>query len=333
MKGHWLSQTRKLNRHYQSGEIVDKSGKSKLSPEEGCIYKVVKNDTKYYPAPSYCVLKDGKMLQEISYDRNYSASGVEGIEISEEQVLEYVPYIPKDSDDYYVKPIIDKKPVIWKAEKAFDVIEGDAKEKIVSFLAGEDLSSKNANLIKLTYGGYVIKKKGINYITGDEFFKVCEKLAEKLGGADIDGEAFYTGYDTVGYGGSWYGKLSWGKKDGQGFHVMEDFTGNIGFFSHDTDKHVFKYPAMTIQPQYLDNEYWNGEQKISEIVSSSITPYIVYDSGAPVGMHGSSIKPLPAYIHKHNFSVSDLYDFKFNARFSPFQILKKVEVITCPITG
>lgn len=321
MRGHWLSQTRKLNRHYQSGG----TGETTWNPLAGCLYKMTKGGVTYYPAPSYCVLHNGRMLQEIFYNRQYSASAISGVEISEEQVLEYVPYFPKSSDSYYIGTNLD--PVTWKAYDALDVIENDSQEVIVSYSAGEDLSSKNANLIKLTYAGYVLKKSGVSRFTSAEWLAVCQMLEQLHGNAKIDGRGFFTGYPAPGfYPQSMEGDFSWDTLPPTGINFMWDFVGNSGYVSSSQNIYAFKYPALAVYPQYVSTGYWSGEQKVRSLVSASITPYITSDKGGLGGMHG--------FASGSGSSVpTSVYDLSMNATFTPIQILKKVEGVTCPITG
>lgn len=320
MRGHWLSQTRKLNKHYQSGG----TGETLWDPLAGCLCKVTKGGIAYYPAPSYCILNNGTMLQEIFYNRQYSASGVSGIEISEEQVLEYVPYFPKSSDSYFIGTNLNT--VTWEAKSAFDVEQPDLQESVVSFAQGDDLSSKNANLLKLTYAGYVLKKSGTSAITSSEFDAVCQMLAQSHGRARIDGRGTFSGTPRQEFYPEWMaGDLS-ATGTGTGINQMLDFVSNIGFQSYSTTLQAFKYPAMTMYPQYQSTRYWSGVQKVDELFSPSISPYICDIVNGYRGMHGF------AYTGSGSTPAS-LYDPSENARFCPVQVLKKVEGITCPITG
>ena len=319
MRGHWLSQTRKLNKHYQSGG----NGETLWNPLDGCLCKVTKGGIAYYPAPSYCVLHNGAMLQEIFYNRQYSASGVSGIDISEEQVLEYVPYFPKSSDAYFIGTGLN--PVSWEAKSAFDVEQPDLQESIVSFAQGDDLSSKNANLLKLTYAGFVLKKSGSSSITRAEFEAVCQALEQSIGRARIDGRGTFSGTPAQAFYSEWMsGDFS--ATSSQGINQMLDFVGNIGFQSYSTTLQAFKYPAMTMRPQYQTTMYWSGVQKVDGLVAPSISPYICDIINGLRGMHGFAS-------YSSGATPTSLYDPSENARFCPVQVLRKVEGVTCPITG
>lgn len=323
MRGHWLSQTRKLNKHYQSGGTGG-TGETTWNPLAGCLYKMTKGGVTYYPAPSYCVLHNGSMLQEIFYNRQYSPSAVAGVEISEEQVLEYVPYFPKSSDSYYIGTNLN--PVSWKAYDALDVIENDSQEVIVSFNAGEDLSSKNANLLKLTYAGYVLKKSGLSRFNSAEWLAVCQMLEQMHGNAKIDGRGFFTGYPTPGfYPENMVGDFSWSSYPPNGINFMSDFVGNSGFYAYSQSMHAFKYPAFTVHSRYVSTGSWSGEQKVRSLVSASIPPYITSNKGG-LSMQGFASG-------SGSSTPTSLYDLSFDATFAPIQILKKVEGVTCPITG
>lgn len=329
MRGHWQSQTRKLNRHYQSGG--GNGGLTKWNPLAGCLYKVTKGGVAYYPAPSYCVLNNGVMVQEVFYNRQYSPSVVSGIDISDEQVLEYVPYFPKTSDNYYIG--VGLQNVTWEAEQAFDVnVYKDAQgghEVIVHFEQGEDLSSKSAHLLKLTYSNYTLKKTGTTHITGSEFHQIIQDLAQHYGNATIDGRGSYTGESAAtGFlNGDMTGTFSATSSSMVNFY--KDFVRNNSVYNASTSIQAFKYPAMTVQPQYLQNRFWSGPQKVSGMEAMAIAPYIKldlngYDSDS---MHGFAVGNASTY------APNNTYDMTENACFCTFQILTKVEGITCPITG
>lgn len=320
MRGHWQSQTRKLNRHYQSG---DGSGLTKWNPLAGCLHKVTKGGVAYYPAPSYCVLQNGSMLQEIFWNRQYSASGVAGVEISEEQQLEYVPYFPKTSDNYYIG--VGLQNVTWEAEQAFDVIQPDSQETVVTFLTGENLNSKNANLLKLTYAGFTARKQGAGNLTQQEYKALCDALYAQFGNAQIDGRGHYTGQPVPAfYPENMTGTFTAYSSDNIGF--MSEFVGNSGIYTYSLNINAFKYPAFTVQPQYRRDMFWSGKQTVKSMVAPSITPYITADQGGLLGMHGfasGSGRSIP----------TGVYDVATGYTYFVLQVLKKVEGVTCPITG
>ena len=319
MRGHWLSETRKLNRHYQSGG----DGETTWNPAQGCLCKVNKGGVTYYPAPSYCVLHNGAMLQEIFYNRQYVASPVQGIEISEEQALEYIPYFPKDSDNYYIGGGTN---ISWVADGNLDVIQNDCNEVIVSYSDGEDLSSKNANLLKLIYAGYVLKKPGLTDFTRAEWQAIKQALYAQMGNAKIDGRGTFTqsampGFFPAHMSGDFSAVSGTPPRD---INFTYNLVSNIGFYAYSQNIQAFKYPAMTMQPQYQSTAIWTGRQKVSGLISPAITPYISLDGGA-TGMHG--------FAYDAQGTLTSVYDASENARFAPIQILKKVEGITCPVTG
>lgn len=319
MRGYWISQTAKMNKHWQSGNKG--SGETTWNPSNGCLYKVTKGGVDYYPAPSYCVLSNGAMSQEVFYNRQYSASGVAGIEISEEQVLEYVPYFPKSSDNYFIGTNLNT--VSWEAKTDFDVVQYDSQETIVSFLTGENLASKNANLLKLTYAGYVLKKSGTATITQSEYALIEQALFAQIGNAKIDGRGHFTGSASQAvYPENMKGDFSAYPWTSQSIGFTTDFVNNRGFYSYSTGTQSFKYPAFTIQPQYYNGYYFSGVQKVETLVAPSIAPYIITGG---YGMQGFAVD--------NGVGPTTVYDAGENARFTPIQILKKVEVIACPITG
>lgn len=316
MRGHWLSQTRKLNKHYQSGG----TGLTTWDPAQGCLCKVNKGGVTYYPAPSYCVLHNGSMLQEIFYNRQYAASPVQGIDISEEQVLEYIPYFPKDSDSYYIG---GGSNISWVADGALNVMQNDCNEVIVAYSDGENLNSKNANLLKLTYAGYVLKKPGLTDFTRAEWQAVKQALYSQIGNAKIDGRGTFTQSAMPGFFPAHMTGIF--TATGQtGINFTYNLVSNIGFYAYSQNIQAFKYPAMTMQPQYQTTEIWTGQQKVSGLISPAITPYIS-SGGGSTGMHG--------FAYDAAGTLTSIYDAAENARFAPVQILKKVEGITCPITG
>ena len=321
MRGHWQSQTRKLNRHYQSGG--GNGGLTRWNPLAGCLYKVTKGGVNYYPAPSYCVLQNGSMLQEIFWNRQYSASGVAGVEISEEQQLEYVPYFPKTSDNYYIG--VGLQTVTWIAEQAFDVIQPDSQETVVTFLTGENLNSKNANLLKLTYAGFTARKQGAGNLTKQEYKALCDVLYAQFGNAQIDGRGHYTGQPAPAfYPENMTGTFTANISDNIGF--MNTFVGNSGPYTYSTSINAFKYPAFAVQPQYMRDRFWSGQQTVKSMVAPSITPYITGDPGGFFGMHGfasGSSSSMP----------TGVYDVATDYTYFVLQVLTKVEGVTCPITG
>ena len=320
MRGHWQSQTRKLNRHYQSG---GGNGMTMWNPDAGCLYKVTKSGVNYYPAPSYCVLSNGSMLQEIFWNRQYSASGVAGVEISEEQQLEYVPYFPKTSDNFFIGNTLNT--VTWIAEQAFDVIQQDSQETVVTFLTGENLDSKNANLLKLTYAGFTARKQGSGNLTQQEYKALCDALYAQFGNAQIDGRGHYTGQAVPAYySANMTGTFTAITSGNVAF--MNEFVGNSGPYAYSTNINAFKYPAFTVQPQYMTSREWSGQQTVKSMVAPSITPYIRGDMGGFFGMHG--------FASGSGGSIpTGVYDAVTGYTYFVLQVLKKVEGITCPILG
>jgi hypothetical protein len=308
------------NGHWQSS---GGSGDREWLPASGCLYKVEKGGVAYYPAPSYCVLENGAMKLDISYNRNYRASGVQGIEISEEQTFEYVPYFPKDSDLYYTGQGAN---ISWVADGQLNVIQNDSGETIVSYNNGENLNSKNANLLKLTYASVILKKAGTAAITRLEWDAIKQALYSQYGNARIDGIPSFTYSAAPAY----YPAHMTGEFSAvvtslpHEINFTYDLVSNIGFYTYSQTMQVFKYPAMTMQPQYSTQAIWIGQQKVSGLISPAITPYISLGGGA-TGMHG--------FAYDAQGTITNLYDASANARFAPVQILRRVEGITCPITG
>lgn len=305
------------NGHWQSS---GGSGDREWLPGSGCLYKVEKGGVAYYPAPSYCVLENGAMKLNISYNRNYRASGVPGIEISEEQTFEYVPYFPKDSDLYYTGQGAN---ISWVADGQLDVIQNDSGETIVSYNDGENLNSKNANLLKLTYASIIVKKAGMTRATDAEWRAVKQALYAQYGNARIDGIPSFTYSAAPGfYPAHMTGIFTATAMTGINFTY--DIVSNTGFYAYSQNIQAFKYPAMTMQPQYQTTDIWIGQQKVNGLISPAITPYISQGGGIS-GMHG--------FAYDAQGSLTQLYDANMNAMVAPVQILRRVEGITCPITG
>ena len=172
MKGHWLSQTRKLNRHYQDGEWEEEEkkdpdkktwdGKEPLDLHGALV------------APFYGVFMNGKFVNYIDVrELSYQQSKNPEIEYAKLNV-DVRPYIPRVADKYYDwnEEVIfgqhmeqgKQTELQWFAhEKGMEITVSDDRDyffaKIGDLPSGTDLSKKMFTLVKPDYDLYILRAK------------------------------------------------------------------------------------------------------------------------------------------------------------------------------
>lgn len=184
MKGHWLSQTRKLNRHYQDGELEEEEKEEKKDPDK----KTWDGEKPLIPvtalvAPFYGVFINGAFSPYIDVEKySYTQSNVHDIQYAKVDV-DVRPYIPRVSQNYnenyydWNEEVIHgqhmeqgkQTPLKWFTHKDGCIIKkwsenGVFSEDIGSIPGGVDLSVQQFDLIKPKYDLYLLrirKKEGM----------------------------------------------------------------------------------------------------------------------------------------------------------------------------
>lgn len=178
MKGHWLSQTRKLNRHYQDGELEEgKEGKEeeKKDPDKKTWDGSEPLDLNgALVAPYYGVFMNGKFANYIDvHELSYQNSKIPEIEYAKLNV-DVKPYIPRVADKYYDwnEEVIfgqhmeqgKQTELQWLTHKnGMRIIHNDDNfifaDEIGKLPSGIDLSKKEFTLIKPEYDLYILRAK------------------------------------------------------------------------------------------------------------------------------------------------------------------------------
>lgn len=157
MRGHWISETRKLNRHWQSG------GGSGLKYWDGTG---ILNPIDCYLAPFYGVFQNGAFLGRTDVSSlTFSATTDNYIEIAEVEDIEVKPYIPRITDNYYDWNSTTQgtqSPLQWIAHEDGCVVRyweasGNVYHDLQTIPADTDFSATQFSLIKPSYKFYVLR--------------------------------------------------------------------------------------------------------------------------------------------------------------------------------
>lgn len=309
MRGHWSSQTRKLNKHYQSinGNFWD--------PVNEFLMSLTKNGEKYYVAPSYGCIRDGSMVKNLEYpDTNtFISAGTPGITIYKAEDFVMTPYIPKSSDAFY---ILNAVPVSFVANNDFDLKTNDTEyEVICSYKSGQNLTEVEANFLSLTYDVYVTYKKGTARYTSEELRSIANEIKNttKLDGSPNFKKEYEQNIQDI------YGYFSAAISQPYGLYYMNNLTANRGVYGYDTARRIIQFPARTLQPQYFSNYYWNGEQKVTDMYSRPIFSRISAGSTMCGFNPGNSIE---------STQIFDLTGW-----IKPWFVLKEINTMKGSVTG
>ena len=152
MRGHWVSQTRKLNRHYQSGGGKKWDGNGILRPVD-CIF-----------APYYGVFTNGVFLGKTDVrNLSWTMSADANIDFAKIPV-KVKPYIPRITDGYYDWDASQgqQQPLQWITHENGCVIrfwDADVRAytDIATIPANTDLSTAQFDLIQPEYDYYIFR--------------------------------------------------------------------------------------------------------------------------------------------------------------------------------
>lgn len=316
MRGHWQSQTRKLNKHYQSSGVADKTwnGSKDLSPAD-CIV-----------APSYVLMKDGKMINAIPYaSLIFEPSPMTGIDMCKIDCT-VEPYIPKISDDYFgwnPETQGEQKEVAWFAGKDCKVYFRDKLSMIPEenplfnvIPEGTDFSMLRVPLIVPEYDVYVLRRSSTGGVD-------TSKLFENLGGGKCK-----------------YNFKTYSKKE------MDDYRSIVGTFGDETNNIYYNEEVVQNNLNEIVNRYdgtwnnvfingaisrfpgseigWSGRQTITSIFSGCVSRY--WNSKLPGCSHGSGPIYGTTYFNRLSNIGSDY-------AFAMMYILKRLKKEERTITG
>ena len=315
MRGQWESQTRKLNRHYQS---AGGNNMYQWDPSNKYLIRMKKGNEYYYPAPWYAYFKSGELVQKVNFAEMQFTDFIDGISVYEEKGIELLPYLPKTSDNFYTG---NTQELTFVANKDFDMVITDENgdHVIGSYKSGENINSVSCNLLKLKYDLYVTKKDGFDNYTVDELFDIYNKIYSK---AKCSGKPeFSQTYDSS-YADSFLGLFSASTDPSteQQLMFMSGMIGNNGYSTHD-DNHA-GYALFGLRPQYFANHFWNGEQRINSIHVGPLWSDLINRKTG--GFYTAS---------KYDIDTTNIYSGLYNARFKTWYILREVDTWKGAITG
>ena len=315
MRGQWESQTRKLNRHYQSagGDHM-----YQWNPSNRYLVRMKKGNEYYYPAPWYAYFKSGELVQKVNFAEMQFKDFIDGISVYEDKGIELLPYLPKTSDNFYTG---NTQELTFVANKDFNmVITDDNGDHVIgSYKSGENINSVSCNLLKLKYDLYVTKKDGLDDYTRDELFDIYNKIYSK---AKCSGKPeFSLTYDSS-YADSFLGLFSASTDPSteEQLYFMYGMIGNHGYTTYD-DNHA-GYALSGLYPQYFANHFWNGEQKINSIHVGPLWSKLTNTKTG--GFYAAS---------KYDIDSTSIYSGLYHARFKTWYILREVDTWKGAITG
>ena len=315
MRGQWESQTRRLNRHYQSagGDHM-----YQWDPSNRYLVRMKKDNEYYYPAPWYAYFKSGELVQKVNFAEMQFTDFIDGITVYEEKGIELLPYLPKTSDNFYTG---NTQELTFVANKDFNmVITGDNGDHVIgSYKSGVNINYVSCNLLKLKYDLYVTKKDGITDYTRDELFDIYNKIYSK---AKCSGKPEFSQIYDSSYADSFLGLFSASTDPSteQQLMFMSGMIGNYGYNTYD-DNHG-GYALSGLYPQYFVNHFWNGEQKINSI------------HVGPLWSKLTNIKTGGFYAaSKYDIDSTNIYSGLYNARFKTWYILREIDTWKGAITG
>lgn len=319
MRGHWESQTRKLNRHYQSvSDAWDPN-----NPNHKWLVALEKDEERYYVAPSYCCVRDGAMVKAVEYPptETFEATTVEDITMCKLEDFIMTPYFPKTSDDFYVGNTEDVSFVVGKD---FDLKtytynnEITERETICSYKAGQNLSDVEANFLIITYSVYVTRKNSLSTYTEDELTNIQNiiKARPRLDGSPVFNKDFPSGESDI-YG-NFTAAIHRPNQD-DNLNFMNNLTSNTGIYGSDIARRIIYYPARTLQPLYFQNRFFNGEQTVTKMFSKPVNSSIASTDGGMAGFYPGKV------------DTTAIFDI--TGWIKPWFVLKEIKTMKGSVTG
>ena len=277
MRGHWLSQTRKLNRHYQSAGTGVRvwDGSKDLCPADCFV------------APSYALMNNGQMINAIPYSSLvFEPSPMDGIDMCKIDCT-VEPYIPKIADNYFPwneeKQGVQKE-VTWFADKDFKIYypEGSKLKFIehpllntIPIPEGTDFSSLKLPLIVPEYDVYVLRRSTEGGVKTKELF-------DQLGGGKCTYNfKVYNGKDMSAF------RLLFGKFGNETSDVYLDASTGPTHLNDISNRYV-GWDNVCITGAIYRNPWttacWSGRQTLTGIITGCISRF--WNENFPGCAHG-----------------------------------------------
>ena len=294
MRGHWQSQTRKLNRHYQSGGAGGKKwdGDGILRPVD-CLL-----------APYYGVFTNGTFLGRTDVrNLSWTLSADANIDFAKIPV-EVKPYIPRITDGYYDWDSSQgqQQPLKWITNNNGCVIrfwdaDGQNYTDIATIPGNTDLSTEQFDLIQPEYDYYIFR--GLFSVLGYSY------NAKTAYDALTDGKITYNFKAT---------------KQTSQVPSVTNYLGLYGYFGNENDQYYNNTTALMTQ-MYIDFDkgfgraYFGTETKVVTGGTPPLSPFTQTSwSGEqrPSIWHTGSINSqfipynvhnLPGFIYPNNFKL------------------------------
>lgn len=275
MRGHWESQTRKLNRHYQSASNDKTWNRIGLLIPLDCVY-----------APFYGVFRTDNGMPLFKTDitgLSFSQSVDPKIEIAKIDV-DVRPYIPRISDDYYYW---DSE---WGSQQPLQFVAGEngckirfydyfdenlqhfTYKDIMTIPAGTDFGQCKFDLIKPEYDFYVVR--GLKTDVGGQYDLGTVYESISTGTVKYDIKVRQRNVFTGGYGSTTYGF---------GFDLGlfgDSVRGDV--YYNNSGLHMFPFIMESYSFDYFDyTKFFTGG-----------TPPLCYNYGYPTPADGYGLSGL-----------------------------------------
>lgn len=317
MRGYWISQTAKFNKHWQSGG--QGGGGGKIWPE-GKSFQA----TEGIIAPFYGLFVNGVFTPEIDLSRLTFTSTAYNTDIAEVQNIEVKPYIPRVSDHYYLwEEEYDgqQRELSWYTHsqygcKVWEQHYGGAAE-LFTIPAGVNLATYTMKLLKPTYKLYILRKP---YAASG--YNLSQLFDEVSGQSRVTSSGIFTDERPYGPTGI-YGEL--GNENSDSYYVegewKSDYALNINSYGIQYDKAA----SGGLPRKAIDQTYYSGRQQVTDIYSGLWSSYLLPSSthNMPGGEYGLG----NTYFARNNIG----YDYSY--MYAAWYILQRLDTIDGTIVG
>lgn len=334
MRGQWISETRKLNRHYQSGGDDDDDD-GLWDASNGSLFAVEKGGELYYNGALYADISSGKPLIYINTQTDkFVPSGVApGVMICHKE-LNLVPYWPRSDDGFFATNPLITEPIVYKAgddglkftisqDFYTDTIDQYRRtDTVAEYAAGEILSSKIINLLKYKVDAYVCTYATADLNDTTLIDNIVNIIKDALGKdiVKIDGHPIYAHSPcyTSGGGTYTYNMLTESK--------IQSIFGTLNAATNVTATYygnaVGDIGNWGIYPFNNVDYIPNGDVKVTQLTTSSVPHKCSNDF---------TVVSRGAYIDNYDGQVT--YNLDTLKKQAVFRILREISTIKCPITG
>lgn len=327
MRGYWVSQTAKFNKHWQSGGQGESPGRP--WPSGNSFYS-----TEALIAPFYGLFLNGVFTPWIDVTKlSFQPTGYD-VDICELQNVEVKPYIPRVSDGFYMWDDVDgqQRELHWYAHET----EGcrvqiprsyGGNETLFMIPPGTDMHTYQMKLLKPTYRVFILRRSFEGYGAYDlsELFSTVTGQARVKATGVFENRGPYSGSGLYGL---WANENSgydqWMSLLKRSFSLGTWGSNWAGMTENDV------MTGGTPNMRAFSQSYFSGKQQISDFYTNYWDSYVV---PRPSTGPGDANMPGFEYGYGNTYFSRPVMGNNINNVYQAWFVLQKLEVIDSTIVG